>query len=113
MISRGIGILLRLHSFVNIKLLIQIYYSIIYPFLIYGVIVWGNTYKSNVLPLTILQKKAIRIITFSPPRTHTSPFFKELNLLKFPDIVHYFTVLCMYQFHHGTLPCIFSDFLIK
>ena len=95
------------------SLVIQIYYSIIYPFLIYGAIVWGNTYKSNVLPLTLLQKKAIRIITFSPPRTHSSPLFKELNLLKFPDIVHYLTVLFMYQFHHGTLPLIFSDFFKK
>ena len=112
-ISRGIGILLRLRSFVNIKLLIKIYYSIIYPFLIYGAIVWGNTYKSNFLPLTLLQKKAIRIITLSSPRTHTSLFFKELNLLKFPDIVNYFTVLFMYQFHHGTLPLIFSDFFNK
>jgi hypothetical protein len=75
-ISRGIGILLSLRSFVHIELLIQIYYSIIYPFLIYGAIVWGNTYKSNVLPLTLLQKKAIRIITFSPPRTRSSPLFK-------------------------------------
>jgi hypothetical protein len=112
-ISRGIGILLRLRSFVHIELLIQIYYSIIYPFLIYGAIVWGNTYKSNILPSTLLQKKAIRIITFSPPRTHSSPLFKELNLLKFPDIVHYLTVLFMYQFHHGTLPLIFSDFFKK
>jgi hypothetical protein len=43
----------------------------------------GNTYKYNILPLTLLQKKAISIITFSPPRTHSSPLFKELNL---PDI---------------------------
>ena len=56
-VSCGIGILLRLRSFVHIELLIQIYYSIIYPFLIYGAIVWGNTYKSNVLPLTLLQKR--------------------------------------------------------
>ena len=109
-ISRGIGILLKLRNFVKIDILIKIYYSIIYPFLIYGIIIWGNTYKTNVKPLTELQKKAIRIITFSPFRTHSSPLFKELNLLKFPDIVQFCTVLFMHQYHCDTLPIIFTDF---
>ena len=57
-ISRGIGILSKLRHFVPIKILLQIYYSIIYPFLSYGVIIWVNTYNSNILPLVTLQKKA-------------------------------------------------------
>lgn len=109
-ISRGIGILLKLRNFVKIDILIKIYYSIIYPFLIYGIIIWGNTYKTNVKPLTVLQKKAIRIITFSPFRTHSSPHFKELNLLKFPDIVQFCTVLFMHQYLCDTLPIIFTEF---
>ena len=63
-ISSSIGILLKLRNFVTIDILIQVYYSIIYSFLIYGVLVWGNTYKTNIEPLVILQKKAISIIIF-------------------------------------------------
>ena len=76
-LARGIGILLKLRHFVNLASLVQVYYSIIYSFLTYGIIVWGNTYSSNLLPLIILQKKAIRIITFSDFRAHTSPIFKQ------------------------------------
>ena len=57
--SRGIGILSKLRHFVPIKILIQIYYSIIYPFLLYGLIIWGNTYNSNILPLVTLKKKVV------------------------------------------------------
>ena len=46
-VSRGIGILFKLRDFVSTDILIQVYYSLIYPFLIYAVLVWGHTYKSN------------------------------------------------------------------
>ena len=91
--SSSIGMLLKLCNFVAIDIIIQVYYSIIYSFLIYGVLAWGNTYKTNIEPLVILQKKAICIITFSPYRSHTSHIFKKLNLIKFPDIINVYTAL--------------------
>ena len=56
-ISRGVGILSKLRHFLDVRILIQIYYCIIYPFLTYGVIIWGNTYKTNFESLIILQKR--------------------------------------------------------
>ncbi len=38
-ISRGIGMLFKLRDFVFIDILIQVYYSVIYPFLMYAVLV--------------------------------------------------------------------------
>ena len=73
-ISRSIGILLKLRHFVDTRILVNIYYSIIYPFLTYGVMIWGNTYTSTIKPLITLQKKAIRVISFSNYLAHTSPF---------------------------------------
>jgi hypothetical protein len=43
-ISRSVGILLKLRYSVPIKILVQLYYSIIYPFLSYGALIWGNIY---------------------------------------------------------------------
>ena len=109
-ISRGIGLLSKLRHFVSSHILTQVYYSIIFPYLTYGVLIWGNTYKTNLNPLIVLQKKAIRIITFSDFHAHTSPIFKELNLLKFPDIVHFYTAVFMYQYTYGKLPDSFCNF---
>ena len=103
-------ILLKLRHFVNVASLVQVYYSIIYSFLTYGIIVWGNTYSSNLQPLIILQKKTIRIITFSDFRAHTSPIFKQLSLLKLCDVVELQTALFMYQYNKGILPDLFTDF---
>jgi hypothetical protein len=41
-ISRGIGILSKLRHFVTKKILTQVYYSIIYPYLTFGVLIWGK-----------------------------------------------------------------------
>ena len=109
-ISRNIGILSKLRHFAPCNLLIQIYYTLIFPFITYSIIIWGNTYKTILNPITVLQKKAVRIITFSHFQSHTSPIFKKLNLLKLSDIVKLHTILFMHQYYNDRLPKAFNDF---
>ena len=40
-----------LESSANSTTLINLYYALIYPPLIYGLISWGNTYESNLKPI--------------------------------------------------------------
>ena len=109
-IKRSIGILLKLRHYVTPKILTQLYYSLIYPFLTYGIPIWGNTYVSTLKPLITLQKKAIRIITFSGFRAHTSPLYKQLGILKLTDLVIFHNALFMHDFHSKKLPSAFNDF---
>ena len=60
-ISRSIGVLSKIRHYVNRNILLQLYYSLIYPFLTCGLSIWGNTYNSTLRPLIILQKRAIRL----------------------------------------------------
>ena len=111
-VKRSIGILSKLRHYVTSNVLIQLYYSFIYPYLIYGIPVWGNTYASTLKPLFILQKRTIRLITFSKFDEHTSPLFKQLGILKLPDIVYLHNALFMYNFHCNSLPCAFNNFFL-
>jgi len=88
-------------------------HAIILPFLSYGCIVWGNTYVHNIKPLQIIQRKAIRLITFSNFDAHTSPLFAKLNLLKLQDYIKLQTLFFMHQFNTGKLPKIFDSFFVK
>ena len=45
--------------------LFRIYSSLIHPDLIYGNIVWGNNYVTRLDGLIKIQKKVVRVITFS------------------------------------------------
>ena len=64
----------------------MLYYSLIYPELDYCISLWRWTPRSNFEPISILQRRIIRIITFSEFRCHTSPLFFKLNVLKLNDV---------------------------
>lgn len=94
-ISRGIGILAKLRSYLDPKLLKNIY-SIVYSHLSYSVEAWGSACATDLEKILILQKKAVRILTGNKcfqiygeeaaalPRSE--PLFKTLEILKFEDI---------------------------
>ena len=88
----------------------MLYYPLIYPFLIYGVLVWGLTYPTYLKPITTLQKRLPRIFTFSEPMSHSEPLLKSLNLLKCNDIIHSEILSFVYQWFHKLVPSCFSDF---
>ena len=95
---------------VNVDILTMLYYSLIYPFLIYGVQVWGLTYPTYLKPVTTLQKRVARIMTFSEPMSHSEPLLKSLNLLKFNDIIHSEILYFVYQWFHKLIPSCFLEF---
>ena len=49
-IKRSVGILSKIRYYGNINVLSNLYYALIYPFLIYGIIAWGNTYSTTLQP---------------------------------------------------------------
>ena len=91
----------------------KLYYALIYPFLTYGILIWGNAYETTLKPLFILQKKAVRIITFSKLDSCSSPLFKSLGLIKFFDIALFQIAIFMYKFHNNVLPAAFHSFLLR
>ena len=109
-VSRGIGVLSKVRYYVNRNISHQLYYSIIYPFLAYGLSIWGNTYSSTLKPLIILQKRAIRTRTFSKPDEQSEPLLKELKILKLTDLVILHNALFMYHYYYSLLPSSFANF---
>ena len=95
-IKGSVGVLSKLRYYVHTNILINLYYTLIYPFLIYCIIVWGNTYPSTIQPLFVLQKKAMRIMTFSEYNEHSSPLFKLLNIIKIFDLPGNFPYCIIY-----------------
>lgn len=82
----------------------------IHFFLTYCIIAWGNTYQTSLQPLFVLQKKAIRIITFSSFFEHTGSLFKDLNVIKLFDEVTFHIAVFMYKFKNQLLPNNFKVF---
>jgi hypothetical protein len=87
-ISRTIGILARLHHFIPLSALLNIYNTLIYTFLSYGLCVWGQASKTHLNKIFILQKRDLCLMYFMSYRAHTIPAFVSskiipLNMLYF------------------------------
>jgi len=109
-ISKNIGIISKVRHYVDLETLKLIYYSLIYPYLQYGAITWGNTYKTRLNHLNVLNNKVIRIMTYSHYLTHCPPLYKELNILQLNDIVFIQIALFMYDYFNNNLPSAFHKY---
>ena len=61
-ISKFIPLIYRMRKYLNKALLMKLYFSLIYPNLIYCITVWGASNKRVTNPLKISQNKLVRAI---------------------------------------------------
>ena len=95
-LSRLQGVFYALSPLVPRSVLIQIYYSLVYPVLIQNVIVWGglNEFHSN--RIGVAQNKILRIILkvktdeYHIPQVSVNDMYRQLGFLKFKDVYRLF-----------------------
>ena len=94
----------RVRNILPFDVLIMLYYTLIYPYLIYCIIVWGGACTTNLNRLQILQNRAVRLVTRSPFRSSSAPIFAHLNLLQVSDIRRLQIALFLFRCKHFLLP---------
>ena len=103
-VAKNVSIMNRVkHSLIN-SALYSLYCTLILPYLNYCCGMWGNTYKSRIHPLYIMQKRAIRICGKSDYRAHTRPIVYKLKTLCLPDMVNFNSMVFMYKVFNNSLP---------
>ena len=85
-VSKSVGILCKVQHYLDQQTLNNLYFTFVYPYLIYGVEIWGNACSVYLEPLVKLQKMCLRIITFSSYLEHTEPLFQNLEILNFQSL---------------------------
>ena len=102
-ISKGVGILYTLNKLLPTRTLITLHYALIFPHLMYGIIIWASTYSSYLTSLQTLQHKAIRAIAKLKSKDRVIPIYKQYNLLKTNDIYRLEVAKFMHHFHTKSL----------
>jgi len=105
-ISTSIGIIARLRHFVSLSILQHIYKSLIQPYLLYGVALWGRADKThrNKIPCLHDQKRALRLMFFCDYKTHAIPLFISSSLLPL-DLLYFKSVaILMHDVSNNTSP---------
>ena len=103
-LSKSIGILKKVNKTLDTETLIQLYYTIVYPYLTYCHLIWARAPMTYLSRLILLQKKAIRIISRSQFKAHTDPLFKQHSILKLADLYSYFCAIFIYKYKKHLLP---------
>ena len=85
-ISKNLGILNKHKSLYPKTILMNLYFTLIYPYLIYCNIIWGGNIKSHVAILKKCQNDFIRILYNLPRYEHISYFFNKSELLSLSHI---------------------------
>ena len=85
-ISRSIGIMTKLIHVLPAKALCTLYYFMIHSHLLYGIAIWGTTFKSYLKRLSSLQNRAIKQIVDCHSQSNANPCYAQLNILKLNDL---------------------------
>ena len=84
-ISKACGALAKLRHCIDTSTLINVYHALVYSYLRYGIIIWGNDSQNALKPLVVVVNRAIRIIGKLPfGNVELNPAFKQLKLLQVP-----------------------------
>ena len=86
-LSKAIGIIYKLcNDGAPKSVLIQLYYSLAYPYINYNVCSYAGTYDTHLNRIFLLQKRLIRIINRRPFLEHTDELFFSSEILKVHDV---------------------------
>ena len=103
-LGRTVGMFYKIRHQCTKRVLRSLYFSLFESHMSYGLPVWGCANQELINKLLVLQKKAIRAITFSDFRAHSSPIFKDLGILKINDLFQYQVSSLMWDFDNNNLP---------
>ena len=97
-LSKGMYVLIKLAKFVPLNIFKKVYYSTIYPHLIYCLPVYGVASPYIIKPIITMQKKFVRLLSGSRDfHCHISPLFRKQKMLKFPDLLKHSLLKIIYQ----------------
>ena len=110
-LSKANGILYYLRKFTDIRTLKQIYFSLIHPYLNYGILCWASSPTSNLKTLQVAQNKCIKTMLNLNRRTNTNELYFDNSFLKINELYHRQCLIFIHNLHHHRLPSVFQSHL--
>ena len=92
--------------------ILQLYYSLIHTHLLYGLVVWGSSYKSKLKKLLSLQNEVVKLIGGGLLRNKATPFYFQLGILKLTDLFKLEVGKFVHAHFKNELPSSLSDYFI-
>ena len=92
------AIFYKIRDILPAKCLRQLYFSFVYPHLLFGVEIYANCANSTINCLNVLNNKIIRILLSVNRLTHVPILYKRLNVLPIAQLHHFNILLFVHKF---------------
>lgn len=92
------------------NVLLNLYYSFIYPYLSQCNLVWASNYPYRLKGLSVFQWRAMQMVAGRTDNMDTAYCFYKWNILTFPLINKYQISTSMFRNEHKLLPPIFNNY---
>ncbi len=92
------GTIYRLKNHLTLNCLVQVYFALIYPHLMYCSAIWGGANSTLIHSLFVTQKKLFRVMFCKTRYAHTHCIFRDNRLLKVSGIIHVQSTLFVHIF---------------
>ena len=64
-LAKNIGILYKVRKYVDLNVIKQLYYTLVYPYLNYGIMSWGNACKTRLKWVLTKQNQCVQCMFFA------------------------------------------------
>ena len=103
-LRRANGALSKLRHYVPLPILVSVYHAIFSSHMRYACQVWGQNQSTITRRILLLQKSAIRIMTYAPFRSPSKTLFYQLRILNIFDLVKLLNMLFVHQAFNFEVP---------
>ena len=103
-ISKTTAIIYKASHVLTERALYILYCSLALPYMTCCAECWGNTYRTNVLPVFLKQKRLLIIVCRCKRLDHTTPLFYKMHALKLFDLIKLKTAVVMFKAYNTMLP---------
>ena len=99
-ISKTVGLIAKLTHIVPNQTLLNIYMSLIAPYMTYGLTSWGNAPETLLNKVLVLQKRALHLIHFAQAKEHAIRLFLKGKFLLLKSLYYEKIVNLMYYINN-------------
>jgi hypothetical protein len=103
-LTKSLFCISRAKNLLSKKLLKLLYYALFHSHLNYCAVLLSGTCEKNISRISLLQKRAIRIINKVGYNDHTEPLFLSNNILTFKQIKYFNSMLFMHSDTYNYAP---------
>ena len=94
----------KLRYFVPSTVLVNIYNSLILPYITYGLTAWGNASNAYLNKILVIQQRVLRLIYFTDRREHAIPLFAKAKILPVTFLYYEAVSKLMFDVHNQSAP---------